>query len=73
MRLKFSDSDLLIEAFNIDELDFSKRLEGFGEVVGSCRIVMADPIKITCYFQNRSGNIVLTEKLIIENYGLRET
>jgi len=73
MKFKYSDSDILIGTFDIDQFDFSKRLEGFGEVVGSCRIVMADPIKITCNFQNSVGRIVLTEKLIIENDELRET
>jgi hypothetical protein len=72
-RLKSSNSEELIAVFELDLVDFSKRFEGFGEVVGSCRIVMADPIKITCYFQNSVGRIVLTKQLIIENDELRET
>jgi hypothetical protein len=63
----------LIERFEIDFVDFSERLEGFGEVVGSCLIDIADPIKITCDFHNKSGNRVLTEKLTIENDELVRT
>ena len=53
--------------FEIDSVDLSERLEGFGEVDLSCRIVIADPIQITCDFDNRFGRIVLTKQLIIEN------
>jgi hypothetical protein len=54
------------DIFSISELDFSKRLEGLGEVVGSCRIE-ADgrPVKITCDFQNESADVVLTVELEI--------
>ena len=52
--------------FSISELDFSERLEGLGEVVGSCRIdADGSPVKITCDFQNESEEIVLTVELEI--------
>lgn len=54
------------DIFSISELDFSKRLEGLGDVVGFCRIE-ADgrPVRITCDFRNESEEIVLTVKLEI--------
>jgi hypothetical protein len=52
--------------FSISELDFSERLKEFGEVVGSCRIDAEErPVKISCDFQNESGEIVLTVELEI--------
>jgi hypothetical protein len=52
--------------FSISELDFSERLEGLGEVVGSCRIdADGRPVKISCDFQIESGEIVLTVELKI--------
>jgi len=55
-----------INIFSTEELDFSKRLEGLGDVVGSCRIEASGrPVKITCEFQNKSGKIVLTVELEI--------
>jgi hypothetical protein len=65
-RLKYTDSEELIAMFEINSVDFSERLEGFGEVDLSCRIVIPDPIQITCNFENHFGDIVLTEQLIIE-------
>ncbi len=54
------------DIFSISELDFSERLEGLGEVVGSCRIdADGRPVKITCDFQNESEEIVLTVELEI--------
>ena len=54
------------DIFSISELDFSERLEEFGEVVGSCRIEASGrPVKITCDFQNESAEVVLTVKLVI--------
>ena len=54
------------DMFSISELDFSERLEGLGEVVGSCRIdADGRPVKITCDFQNESEEIVLTVELEI--------
>ena len=54
------------DIFSISKLDFSERLEGFGEVVGSCRIeARGRPVKITCDFQNESGEIVRTVELEI--------
>ena len=54
------------DIFSISELDFSERLEGFGEVVGSYRIdADGRPVKISCDFQNESGEIVLTVELVI--------
>ena len=70
--LKSSNSEKLIAMFERDSVDFSERLEGFGEVDLSCRIVIADPIQITCDFDNSFGRIVLTKQLIIENNELRE-
>jgi hypothetical protein len=70
--LKSSNSEELIAVFERDSVDFSERLEGFGEVDLSCRIVISDPIQITCDFYNSVGRIVLTEQLIIENDELRE-
>ena len=55
-----------INIFSTEELDFSQRLEGFGEVVGSCRIEASGrPVKITCEFKNKSGKVVLTVELEI--------
>lgn len=54
--------------FEINSVDFSEKLKEFGEVRGSCQIdAIMRPIKITCNFWNKSGNIVLTEKITIEN------
>ncbi len=54
------------DIFSISELDFSERLEGLGEVVGSCRIdADGRPVKISCDFQNKSGEIGLTVELEI--------
>ena len=40
------------DIFSISELDFSERLEGLGDVVGSCRIEASGrPVRITCDFQ----------------------
>jgi len=72
-RLKSSNSEELIAVFELDSVDFSERLKGFGEVDLSCRIVIADPIQITCNFEDSFGRIVLTKQLIIENDQLRET
>jgi hypothetical protein len=67
-RLKYTDSEELIGLFEIDSVNFSKRLEGFGEVNLSCRVVISDPIQITFNFKDHFGDIVLTEEqLIIEN------
>jgi len=66
-RLKSTDSEKLIDRFGRDSVDFSERLEGFGKVDLSCRIVIADPIQITFNFKNHFGDIVLTEQFIIEN------
>jgi hypothetical protein len=66
-RLKSSNSEELIDRFERDSVDFSERLQEFGEVDLSCRIVIADPIQITCDFENIAGRIVLTKQLIIEN------
>jgi hypothetical protein len=71
--LKSFNSKELIDRFERDSVDFSERLEGFGEVDLSCRIVIADPIQITCDFDNSDGCIVLTKQLIIENNEFRET
>jgi len=71
--LKSFNSKELIDRFERDSVDFSERLEGFGEVYLSCRIVIADPIQITCDFDNSDGCIVLTKQLIIENNEFRET
>jgi hypothetical protein len=71
-RLESSNSEELIDVFELDSVDFSERLKGFGEVDLSCRIVISDPIQITCDFDNSVGRIVLTEQLIIENDELRE-
>jgi hypothetical protein len=71
--LKSSNSEELIAGFERDSVDLSKRLEGFGEVDLSCRIVISDRIQITCDFKDHFGDIVLTEQLIIENDKLRET
>lgn len=55
-----------INIFSTEELDFSQRLEGLGEVVGFCRIdVSGRPVKITCEFKNKSGKVVLTVELEI--------
>jgi hypothetical protein len=70
--LKSSNSDELIDRFERDSVDFSERLEGFGEVDLSCRIVIADPIQITFDFEDSFGDIVLTEQLIVENDELRK-
>ena len=70
--LNSSNSEELIAVFELDLVDLSERLEGFGEVDLSCRIVIADPIQITCNFENSVGRIVLTEQLIIENNELRK-
>jgi len=72
--LKSSNSEELIAVFEQDSVDLSERLEGFGEVDLSCRIVViaADLIQITCDFDNSFGDIVLTEQLLIENDELRE-
>jgi hypothetical protein len=70
--LKSSNSEELITVFERDSVDLSEKLEGFGEVDLSCRIVIADPIQITCDFDNSFGRIILTEQLIIENDELRE-
>jgi hypothetical protein len=72
-RLKSTDSEELIAMFEIDSVDLSERLEGFGEVDLSCRIVISDPIQITCDFENIDGRIVLTKQFIIENNKFRET
>ncbi len=41
-----------INIFSTEELDFSERLEGFGDVVGSCRIEAGGrPVRIICDFQ----------------------
>jgi hypothetical protein len=72
-RLKSTDSEELIDRFGRDSVDFSERLEGFGKVDLSCRIVIADPIQITCDFEDHFGDIVLTEQLIIENDEFRKT
>ena len=54
------------DIFSISELDFSERLEGFGEVVGSCRIdADGRPVKISCDFQNESAEVVLIVELVI--------
>ena len=70
--LKSSNSEKLIAMFERDSVDFSERLEGFGEVDLSCRIEIEDPIQITCDFEDSVGDIVLTQQLIIENDELRE-
>lgn len=55
-----------INIFSTEELDFSQRLEGFGEVVGFCRIEASGrPVRITCDFRNKSMNVVLTVELQI--------
>lgn len=72
-RLKSTDSEELIVGFEQDSVDLSERLEGFGEVDLSCRIVISDPIQITCDFENIDGHIVLTKQFIIENNEFRET
>ena len=65
--LKSSNSEELIDRFERDLVDLSERLKVFGKVDLSCRIVIANPIQITCDFDNRFGRIVLTKQLIIEN------
>jgi hypothetical protein len=72
-RLESSNSEELITVFERDSVDFSERLEGFGEVDLLCRIVIADPIQITCNFEDSFGRIVLTKQLIVENDEFRET
>ena len=53
-----------INIFSTEELDFSERLEGFGDVVGFCRIEASGrPVRITCDFRNKSMNVVLTVEL----------
>jgi len=64
-RLTSTDLDELIERFEIDSVDLSKRLEEFGEVDFSCRIEIEDPIQITCDFENSVGDIVLTQQFVI--------
>jgi len=71
-RLKFTDSEELIGRFEIDSVDLSERLEGFGEVDLSCRIDIGDQIQITCDFEDRFRDIVFTQQLIIENNQLRK-
>jgi len=71
-RLTSTDLDELISIFEIDSVDLSERLEEFGEVDFSCRIVIADPIQITCDFEDSVGDIVLKEQHIIENDKLCE-
>ena len=47
-------------------MDFSKRLEGLGDVVGFCRIeASGKPVRITCDFRNESADVVLTVELEI--------
>ncbi len=70
--LKSSNSEELIAVFEIDSVDLSEKLKRFGEVDFSCRIDIADPIQITFDFENSSGDIVLTEQLIIENDELQQ-
>jgi hypothetical protein len=62
-----ANSEELITMFEIDSVDLSEKLERFGEVDFSCRIDIADPIQITCYFDNSFGDTVLREQFIIEN------
>ncbi len=71
-RLKSTDLDELIGKFEIDSVDLSERLEGFGEVDFSCRIVIEDPIQITYDFEDSVGVIVLTTQLVIDNDELCE-
>ena len=71
-RLKSTDLDELIGRFEINSVDLSERLEEFGEVDFSCRIVIEDPIQITYDFEDSVGVIVLTTQLVIDNDELCE-